>query len=221
MGYRLRRSRGSRGAGLRTIGQQLPALPEAPSLGDGDRRSQRKPILTIGIAPSETIELQFNAKIPGPSVTIDGVEMKFRYGDYFRADPSTGYETLIYDCMIGDATLFWSGLYPEALRRLRHSGPHDDLGDYREAGRRAYWLVSTLEPDDAAAWFEPITLLSALAMAIGLGLWIQIMGGLTPWLVALGGIALGGVVYLAGVVILKVPEIRFAFSALNRRVRRA
>jgi hypothetical protein len=51
---------------------------------------------------------------------------------------------------IGDATLFWSGLYPEALRRLRHTGPHDDLGDYREAGRRAYWLVSTLEPDDAA-----------------------------------------------------------------------
>jgi hypothetical protein len=51
---------------------------------------------------------------------------------------------------IGDATLFWSGLYPEALRRLRHSGPQDDLGDYREAGRRAYWLVSTLEPEDAA-----------------------------------------------------------------------
>jgi hypothetical protein len=51
---------------------------------------------------------------------------------------------------IGDATLFWSGLYPEALRRLRHTGPQDDLGDYREAGRRAYWLVSTLEPDEAA-----------------------------------------------------------------------
>ena len=51
---------------------------------------------------------------------------------------------------IGDATLFWSGLYPEALRRLRHLGPDDDLGDYREAGRRAYWLVSTLEPEDAA-----------------------------------------------------------------------
>src|SRR5207245_11616166 len=62
--------------------------------------------LTIGIAPTETIELQFNAKIPGPSITIDGVEMKFRYGDYFKADPSTGYETLIYDCMIGDNILF-------------------------------------------------------------------------------------------------------------------
>ena len=57
-------------------------------------------------SPTETIELQFNAKIPGPSITIDGVEMKFRYGDYFRADPSTGYETLIYDCMIGDNILF-------------------------------------------------------------------------------------------------------------------
>ena len=69
-----------------------------------DRLSQN--FLTIGIAPTEGIELQFNAKIPGPSVTIDGVEMKFRYGDYFRADPSTGYETLIYDCMIGDNILF-------------------------------------------------------------------------------------------------------------------
>jgi len=62
--------------------------------------------LTIGIAPTESIELQFNAKVPGPSVTIDGVEMKFRYGDHFKVDPSTGYETLIYDCMIGDNLLF-------------------------------------------------------------------------------------------------------------------
>lgn len=69
-----------------------------------DRLSQN--FLTIGIAPTEGIELQFNAKVPGPSVTVDGVEMKFRYGDYFKADPSTGYETLIYDCMIGDNILF-------------------------------------------------------------------------------------------------------------------
>src|SRR6185369_2049346 len=33
-------------------------------------------------------------------------EMKFRYKDYFNAEPSTGYETLIYDCMIGDNILF-------------------------------------------------------------------------------------------------------------------
>jgi glucose-6-phosphate 1-dehydrogenase len=93
-----------------------------------DRLSQN--FLTIGIAPTETIELQFNAKIPGPSVTIDGVEMKFRYGDYFRADPSTGYETLIYDCMIGDNILFqradgieagWQAVQP-FLDAWKHAG---------------------------------------------------------------------------------------------------
>jgi len=51
---------------------------------------------------------------------------------------------------IGDVTLFWSGLYPEALGRYRGPGADDGLVGYREAGRRAYWLASTLEPDDAA-----------------------------------------------------------------------
>jgi glucose-6-phosphate 1-dehydrogenase len=62
--------------------------------------------LVIGVAPNEGIALQFNTKVPGPSILIDGVEMKFRYKDYFKAEPSTGYETLIYDCMIGDNILF-------------------------------------------------------------------------------------------------------------------
>src|SRR6478672_2219429 len=62
--------------------------------------------LVIGVAPNEGITLQFNTKVPGPSILIDGVEMKFRYKDYFKAEPSTGYETLIYDCMIGDNILF-------------------------------------------------------------------------------------------------------------------
>ena len=62
--------------------------------------------LVIGVAPNEGIALQFNTKVPGPSILIDGVEMKFRYKDYFEAEPSTGYETLIYDCMIGDNILF-------------------------------------------------------------------------------------------------------------------
>ena len=44
---------------------------------------------------------------------------------------------------IGDYTLFWTGLYPEALRRVQQF-------DYRLAGKRAYWIASTLEPEDAA-----------------------------------------------------------------------
>jgi glucose-6-phosphate 1-dehydrogenase len=62
--------------------------------------------LVMRIQPEECIALQFNAKVPGPSIAIDGVDMTFRYKDYFDATPATGYETLIYDCMIGDAILF-------------------------------------------------------------------------------------------------------------------
>ena len=62
--------------------------------------------LVIRIQPDECIGLEFNAKVPGPSITIGGVGMTFKYGDYFDASPSTGYETLIYDCMIGDAILY-------------------------------------------------------------------------------------------------------------------
>jgi glucose-6-phosphate 1-dehydrogenase len=69
-----------------------------------DRLSQN--YLVISTEPTEGIELQFNTKVPGPTIRIDGVEMKFRYKDYFKAEPSTGYETLIYDCMIGDNILF-------------------------------------------------------------------------------------------------------------------
>ncbi len=69
-----------------------------------DRLSQN--YLIISIEPTEGITLQFNTKVPGPTINIDGVEMKFRYKDYFKAEPATGYETLIYDCMIGDNILF-------------------------------------------------------------------------------------------------------------------
>jgi glucose-6-phosphate 1-dehydrogenase len=62
--------------------------------------------LVIGVEPTEGITLQFNTKVPGPTIDINGVEMKFRYKDYFHVEPTTGYETLIYDCMIGDNILF-------------------------------------------------------------------------------------------------------------------
>ena len=62
--------------------------------------------LTLHIQPDEGVTLRFGVKIPGPSVRIDGVDMKFNYEDAFETAPSTGYETLVYDCMTGDASLF-------------------------------------------------------------------------------------------------------------------
>ncbi len=62
--------------------------------------------------------------------------------------------------------------------------------------------------------------LAALGMAIGLGLWIQVTSGMNHWLVALGGVTLGGVLYVAGVMILKVPEIKALTEAVNRRLKK-
>jgi len=119
-----------------------------------DRLSEN--YLVIGIAPTEGITLQFNTKVPGPTIDIDGVEMKFRYKDYFKAEPSTGYETLIYDCMIGDNILFqradsveagwqavqpfldaWKKAGPEGLQTYKagSEGPADAEEFLRRDGR--------------------------------------------------------------------------------------
>ena len=62
--------------------------------------------LVIQIQPVEGISLSFGAKIPGPVLRVGSVDMSFEYSKYFGADAYTGYEVLLYDCMIGDATLF-------------------------------------------------------------------------------------------------------------------
>jgi glucose-6-phosphate 1-dehydrogenase len=62
--------------------------------------------LVIKIQPVEGISLSFGAKIPGPVLRVGSVDMSFEYSKYFGADAYTGYEVLLYDCMIGDATLF-------------------------------------------------------------------------------------------------------------------
>ena len=62
--------------------------------------------LVIQIQPVEAISLSFGAKIPGPILRVGSVNMSFEYSKYFRAEAYTGYEILLYDCMIGDATLF-------------------------------------------------------------------------------------------------------------------
>ena len=95
-------------------------------------------LLVLRIQPDEGASLQFNAKTPGPAICIGSVRMDFKYADYFDAAPSTGYETLIYDCMIGDATLFqraedieagWRVVEP--ILRAWRQGDDRDLSLYR------------------------------------------------------------------------------------------
>ncbi|MGB7070169.1 MAG: glucose-6-phosphate dehydrogenase [Pyrinomonadaceae bacterium] len=62
--------------------------------------------IVIHIQPDEGITLHFGAKIPGPVVNMGAVDMDFNYVEHFGEQISTGYERLLFDCMIGDATLF-------------------------------------------------------------------------------------------------------------------
>jgi len=62
--------------------------------------------LVLRLQPDEGISLRFSAKVPGAAVRIGVVNMDFCYADYFGSQPSTGYETLLYDAINGDATLF-------------------------------------------------------------------------------------------------------------------
>ncbi len=62
--------------------------------------------LKIQIQPNEGMWFDLQAKKPGPTLEMENVELGFAYKDFFQMQPSTGYETLIYDCLIGDQTLF-------------------------------------------------------------------------------------------------------------------
>jgi glucose-6-phosphate 1-dehydrogenase len=121
-----------------------------------DRLSQN--FMIISTEPTEGIELQFNTKVPGPVIDIDGVEMKFRYKDYFKAEPATGYETLIYDCMIGDNILFqradsveagWQAVQPfiDAWKKAGANG----LETYR-AGSEGPAKAEQLLARDGRSW---------------------------------------------------------------------
>ncbi len=63
-------------------------------------------LLSVHVQPNEGISLKFCAKLPGVTMQIRPVQMAFRYGESFGATPPTAYETLLLDCMLGDATLF-------------------------------------------------------------------------------------------------------------------
>lgn len=48
---------------------------------------------------------------------------------------------------IGDFTLFWTGVYPEALRRLKATPRKDHFIDYCQQGKRSYFLAAECEGD--------------------------------------------------------------------------
>ena len=118
--------------------------------------------LLLRIQPEEGIALEFGAKIPGPVMNLGDVRMDFKYGDYFGTAPSTGYESLIYDVMIGDATLFqradniedgWRVVQP-LLDAWAHERP-DKFPNYK-SGSQGPAEADDLLARDGRAW-RPIS----------------------------------------------------------------
>lgn len=119
--------------------------------------------LIFHIQPYQGIEMQFQAKIPGPTLQLQPVNMRFSYADAFKASRYTGYEVMIYSCSHGDATLFSRGDLVEAAWRVAQP-----ILDYWEATpvqnfpnyARGSWgpkEASDLIERDGRRWFEVVT----------------------------------------------------------------
>ena len=63
-------------------------------------------LLIMHIQPEEGITLQMRAKTPGPTIHTQAVTLDFDYAQFGSVAATTGYEKLLYDCMMGDSTLF-------------------------------------------------------------------------------------------------------------------
>ncbi len=115
------------------------------------------------IQPYQGIELRFQAKIPGPTLTLQKVDMNFEYGDAFKASRYTGYEVMLYSCSHGDATLFSRSDLVTAAWQIAQpildywsATPAQDFPNYP----RASWgpiAAADLIERDGRHWFEVVT----------------------------------------------------------------
>jgi len=103
--------------------------------------------LVIHIQPDEGISLRFGAKVPGPVMRLGLVNMEFDYARDFGRSHSTGYERLLYDCMIGDATLFQRADMVEAGWRVIQ--PVLDVWSSLPAGGFPNYAAGTWGPAEA------------------------------------------------------------------------
>lgn len=74
--------------------------------------------LTISIQPEMEIRLRFQAKKPGQSMTLNPVDMVFRYQDAYEGNEPEAYETLLLDVMSGNPTLFMRSDQVEAAWKI-------------------------------------------------------------------------------------------------------
>ena len=117
--------------------------------------------LVIQIQPEQGIVLKFMAKEPGSGLRLRPVDMRFSYKEAFQMDTPAAYETLLWDVMIGDATLFmradqveaaWEFLMP--ILEVWRDNPAPDFPNYA-AGSWGPETSESLIARDGNNWLTP------------------------------------------------------------------
>ena len=142
---------------------EFKKAPEAILRGTGVEELEPNR-LVFHIQPFQGIQLLFQAKTPGPTLRLQEVDMRFSYGDAFRASRYTGYEAMIYSCTRGDATLFSRDDLVDAAWRIAQ--PILDYWESHPAGDHfPNYMRNTWGPPEAGdllerdgrSWFEVVT----------------------------------------------------------------
>ncbi len=119
--------------------------------------------LIFHIQPDQGIEFRLHAKSPGLAMALQKVNMRFDYGEAFEAPRGTGYEVLLYHCMVGDATLFSRTDLVESAWRIAQpildawaiAPPPEDFPNY-PAGSWGPRAAFDLMARDGRRWEEVI-----------------------------------------------------------------
>jgi glucose-6-phosphate 1-dehydrogenase len=126
----------------------------------GACRELQPNLIAMRIQPDEGISLRFGAKVPSPNMEVCPVNMNFSYAEAFGKSSANGYERLLLDAMLGDATLFahrdgveatWSLLTP-VLDFWANNKPKD-LPNYA-AGTWGPKSADELLARDGHAWHK-------------------------------------------------------------------
>ncbi len=86
--------------------KQPPTMLFKDNVGTSKCGEIQPNIISMRIQPDEGISLRFAAKVPGPTMQSCPVMMDFDYAAAFGVSSANGYERLLLDAMMGDATLF-------------------------------------------------------------------------------------------------------------------
>jgi glucose-6-phosphate 1-dehydrogenase len=117
--------------------------------------------LIIQVQPQQGVVFKFMAKEPGSQLRLRPVNMRFCYEDAFQMPTPDAYETLIWDIMRGDATLFMRADQVEAAWKLImpvlevwEENPAPDFPNY-SAGSWGPEAAEVLVARDGNSWLVP------------------------------------------------------------------